>query len=254
MVKSCNTLSLILRTRSIGEADRLVTLFTWEKGKIAAVARGARKTRSKLASGVDLFTYAFMSLYRGKSLYTVTQVQVKHRFVTFHGDPLRYAYATYLAELVERFLPEEEPFPEIGDLLWGGWDFLDKGGDPELLCRFFELKILLLGGYAPHLRECSRCLQTAPIAHFSVADGGVLCAACGKNYQNALKISPGTASLGGYLMMCSYEVLFRVKASSGQLKELKKLNLSLMSHYLEIHDCQSLKYLKKWEKNGGGIN
>jgi len=253
-VKSCSTEALILRTRPLGEADRLVTMLTWEKGKINAVARGARKTKSKLASGVDLFTHAFMSLYRGRSLYTVTQVQVKHRFSTFHGDPLRYAYAFYLAELVERFLIEEESVPEVGDLLWGGWNFLDTGGDPDLLSRFFELKLLLLGGYGPQFKECAGCFKSVLSSCFSVSNGGVLCTNCGKKNKGTFKIIPGTASLGHYLMMCSYRALFNVKASTRQIKELKKINLNLLSYYLDINECQSLKYLDRWGHDRSGIN
>lgn len=250
-MKTCNTETLVLRTRPLGEADRLVTLFAWRKGKISAVARGARKTTSKLASGVDLFTYAHMALYRGKSLYTVTQVQAKQRFSTFHQDPFRYGYAFYFSELVDRYLVEGEGPEELGSLLLGSWRFLDGGGDARLLARFFELKLLSLSGYAPRLNECTGCLGKLQPEYFSLKTGGMLCADCGQQLKNLFKVSPGSISLANYLITCSFRELSRLRASRRQLAELKKINLSLLAYYLEIKECQSLKYMERWEKNTG---
>ncbi len=248
-MKVSKTDTLVLSTRHLGEADRLVTLLTWEKGKISAVAKGARKTRSKLASGVDLFVYSYMSLYRGRSLYTVTQVEIKERFQNLHTEPLLYSYASYLAELMERFMEEDEENRDMCNLLLSGWRSLNRGADVQLLARSFELKLMLLGGYAPRLKECVACQKPGAAGSFSIKMGGALCDKCSSKDGRTLVVLPGTLSLAAHLMSSPFRELDRVKASPRQREELKRITLSFLGYYLELDRCRSLQYLLRWEKN-----
>ncbi len=249
-MKTFKTSALVLSTRPLGEADRLVTLLTREAGKVAAVARGARKTKSKLASGVDLFTRAYMSLYSGKSLYTVTQVEIKERFDYLHRDPLLYAYACYFAELVEMLMVEGEPREEMYGLLLGGWRSLSRGGDSELLARSYELKFLLENGTAPLMEECTGCLApTRSPRWFSVGLGGVVCSDCAVDGKNYLPILPGTVTLARHLMNTPFTGLTRVRATPEQKEQLKKILPSFIEYHLEIRECRSLRYIERWEKN-----
>ncbi len=191
-----------------------------------------------------MFTHSHFSLYRGKSLYTVTQAQVKEKFSAFHDEPLRYAYAAYFAELVRKLLVEEEPAPEIARLLLYSWRYLDRQGGDDLLARFFELKLLHWEGSSPQLKECVKCLQRGSLKYFSVKAGGMVCQTCGRDGKDVFSISPGTASLIDFLKESSLQNLPRLKASNRQLKELKKINLSFLEYHLEIPPGTSLKFLQ----------
>ncbi|HSW36122.1 MAG TPA: DNA repair protein RecO, partial [Candidatus Limnocylindrales bacterium] len=120
---------LVLRTRTLGEADRLITVLTWEEGKFEAVARGARKIRSKLAAGVDLFTYGCFTFHRGRTWPIITGQDTKQQFHFFREDPDLYPYGLYLAELTDRLVNGEEPCPDICHLLLDGWRLLGENTD-----------------------------------------------------------------------------------------------------------------------------
>jgi len=243
------TEALVLATRPLGEADRLVTLLTWSKGKTSAVARGARKTKSKLAAGVDLFTRAYISLYRGKSLYTITQVEVKEKFDRFQLDPLMYSYASYFAELMYRFLVEEEQHPEMYRLLLEGWRALEYTEDYQLLARSYELKMLYFNGYSPRREECVICSRNLKPAWFSINLGGVVCNSCAGGSGEYLSVLPGSVSLAGHLEQTPFTGLNRIKASLPQKQELRKITVPFLSYHLELGKCRSLHYIEEWEKN-----
>ncbi|NLJ55982.1 MAG: DNA repair protein RecO, partial [Firmicutes bacterium] len=110
-MKLLKTRALILRSRPLGERDRLLSLFTYEQGKLTAVAPGARKVKSRLAAGVDYFNCGHFLLYRGKSLFTVTQLEIEINFVQIRKNIRAYACGMYFCELVEKLLEEGEPLP-----------------------------------------------------------------------------------------------------------------------------------------------
>ena len=148
--------ALTLRLRNLGEADRLLTLLTQEKGKLAAVAKGARRPRSKLAS-LQAFSLATLQLAAGKNLDTITQAIVRLPFLTLRTEVARFAYANYFAELAEAFSETREKSPQFFDLVVSAFSFLDRGAEIEPLARAYELRLLDLSGYAPQLDHCVQC-------------------------------------------------------------------------------------------------
>ena len=118
--------ALVLKSYPLGESDRLITFLSWNRGKIVAVAKGARKTKSKLASGVDLFTHGNYQFYQGRGLALVTGVEVKDRFIYLRQDPELYPYGFYLVELADRLVPESGLCPEVCSLVLEGWRYCQR--------------------------------------------------------------------------------------------------------------------------------
>ncbi len=172
--------AVVLRRHDLGEADRLLTLFTRETGKLRAVAKGARKPSSRKAGHIELFTHSRLLLAKGRSLDIITQAETIEPFLRIRGDLMRTSYAYYLAELVDRFSEEGDENPLVFRLLLESLRGLSNRGDAELLTRAFELGILALSGYRPELERCLQCGD--PVAHgsFNSARGGVLCPAHGR--------------------------------------------------------------------------
>jgi len=171
--------ALVLRIRNLGEADRLLTLLSPEKGKIAALAKGARRPRSKLAS-LQLFSLATLQLAAGKNLDIITQAVVRLPFPALREEVSRFAYACYLVELADAFSQPGEKNRRLFDLLLSGLAALNKGGEPEVIARAFELRLLDLSGYAPQLDTCVSCaypMGEEPMG-FSPQLGGMLCHRC----------------------------------------------------------------------------
>ncbi len=216
------THAVVLRRHNIGEADRVLTLFTPTHGKVRAVAKGVRRLKSRLAGHVELFSRVDVLLAHGRSLDIVTQAEVRDPFLSLRDDLWKAAYASYVAELVDRFAEERHEGPEsrvLFDVLVGALGFFDRLGmspppaadapvvavappavaDPaaaagpvaRLAARAVELKVLGALGYAPELHACVRCavrLQPGENA-ISAGAGGVLCPGCARGDGSARPIS-----------------------------------------------------------------
>ena len=187
---------IVLRTQKLGEADRIVTILTRRTGRIRAVGKGVRRTKSRFGARLEPFTHVDLLLHTGRSLDVITQAET----VRAYGEPLaadypRYTSGTAMLETAERFTPiEKEPALRQFLLLVGGLRALGEGAhDPRLVLDAFLLRSLAVAGYAPALDECALCgtgrtrPPTAPAgragpaaghARFAIAAGGLTCRSC----------------------------------------------------------------------------
>lgn len=170
------TEALILRRSDFGEADRLLLLAT-PGGKRRVVAKGVRKTTSKLAGHLELFTHANLLLAVGRNLDLVTQSETLNGHGTLRTSLPRLSCAYYAAELYDRFTEEDDESQQIFELLVAILGALDQSAHPDLVLRAYELRLLHLAGYRPHLHYCAVCgVRLSPEAeYFSPSLGGMLC-------------------------------------------------------------------------------
>jgi DNA repair protein RecO (recombination protein O) len=170
---------VVLRVQKLGEADRIITLLTRRHGRVRAVAKGVRRTRSKFGATVEPFSHVDVQLYEGRSLDIVTQAES----LTAYGDRLvgdypRYTAGTAVLETAERLTAEErEPALRLFLLVIGALRALSER-DPSLVLDAFLLRAMSVSGYAPALDDCARCGATGPHRAFSVPAGGAVCGAC----------------------------------------------------------------------------
>jgi DNA repair protein RecO (recombination protein O) len=231
---------LIIRTRTLGEADRIVTLLTREEGKFEAVARGARKTKSKLAAGVDIFAHGRFTFHRGRTWPIITGLDSIERFNWFRDNPDLYPYGLYFAELTDRFNSGEESCPELFQLLLDGWKLLGGNIDRSLLCRAFELKMANCGGYSPQLQCCTVCgCDKSP--SFSPRQGGLVCSGC--SGADSVKITAGTLALARHLIEAPLAQVSKLRAGSGQKKELAGLTGSFFAYHLDLGELKTRRLL-----------
>ncbi len=172
---------IVLRTQKLGEADRIITVLTRRTGKIRAVAKGVRKTRSKFGARLEPFTHVDLQLYERRSLDLITQAETLRPY----GEPLvsdypRYTAGVAMLEAAEKLTAEErEPSLRQFLLLVGGLRTLcGHEHEPRLVLDAFLLRSLSVAGWAPALDECARCGGRAGIRGFAIAAGGAICLAC----------------------------------------------------------------------------
>lgn len=170
---------VVLRVQKLGEADRIITLLTRRNGRVRAVAKGVRRTRSKFGATVEPFSHVDLQLYRGSELDIVTQAEsltaYGEQVVTHYG---RYTAGTAVLETAERLTAEErEPALRLFLLVVGALRALSER-DPSLVLDAFLLRAMSVSGYAPALHDCARCGATGPHRAFSVPAGGAVCPAC----------------------------------------------------------------------------
>ncbi len=233
---------LILRTRILGEADRLVTLLTREYGKFEAVARGARKMKSRLAAGVDIFTRGDYTFQRGKTWPLITGQSSMEKFLWFREDPELYPYGLYLSELIDRLVIGEESCPELYYLLLGGWRMLGKNGDRGLVLRAFELKLAQYLGYSPGLHYCAGC-GSETVRSFSPREGSLLCPGC--RSADCINLESGTIALARRLLEYPLEQVATIRPSSRQKEELGRMNSCFLAYHLDPGELKSKRLLKE---------
>lgn len=152
---------IILKRKNVGEADRVVTIFSKELGKIYAVAKGVRKIKSRRAPHLEVFTHARVVLHRGKKWDLVTEVQTIQLFYLMRKELPRIAVGYYLVELIDRLLPERQEHRDVFTLLCRTLTQLDSGEiDTKKLYEEFALALLTDLGYLHRERNLdSRDIQ-----------------------------------------------------------------------------------------------
>ena len=189
---------IILRCRNLGEADRVLTVFSEDRGKFEAAVKGARRPRSRFVGNTLPFNYLKAMFLSGKSLDSLSQAELVHSFAALREDLIKMPYATFWAELVDGFLPEKVESKEIFLFLLAAFVTLEKTAEPGLLHLAFEARLLNALGYQPELESCLSCgrpIEGLPLdgaAYFSVAAGGVLCEDCRGAGVNLIPIPRAT--------------------------------------------------------------
>jgi DNA repair protein RecO (recombination protein O) len=244
-MKQWESEGLVLRTRPYGESDKLVTLFTLKEGKVAALARGARKTRSKLAAAVDLFSRGDYLLYRGKSLATIQQVSLLNNYRAIREDVPLYFCALYICELLDKVLEECHPAESIYDLALETLQILNDGtASPELVAGSFEIMLLNELGYCPSLSGCLECGREEPPFVLSPSAGGLLCPACQRE-EKGFHLSPGNIALMQRILARGMQGIKVVKAPPRQLVELSRVTWEFLVFTTGIKNVKSRAYLEK---------
>ena len=165
---------VVLRTHKLGEADRIITLFTAQHGKIRAVAKGVRRTRSKFGSRLEPMSWVDGQFYEGRNLDIVTQVETAHRFDHLREDSERLHRAAVMLEAVEFTTSDGGVDRSIFNLLTGALRELDRTGNHSVLPAFVA-KLLMLEGIQPLVDECVVCGVTEELEAINLHQGGVLC-------------------------------------------------------------------------------
>jgi DNA repair protein RecO (recombination protein O) len=173
--------AVVLRTQKLGEADRIITLFTKEHGRIKAVAKGVRRTKSKFGARLEPTSYVDLQLFAGKSLDIVTEVASIENFgEELSGDYKDWTTANSILEAAERFTENEhEPALQQFNLVVGALRALaHKTYDSSLILDAYLLRSLAVAGFAPSMTVCSRCEKPGPHKYFSLVGGGSVCSDC----------------------------------------------------------------------------
>jgi DNA repair protein RecO len=172
---------VVLRVQKLGEADRIITLLTSRHGKVRAVAKGVRRTRSRWGARLEPFNHVDVQCYTGRSLDVVTQAQTVDAFgAGIIGDYGRYTAGCAILETADRIVAEEgEPALRVYLLLVGALRALAGGErDASLVLDAFLLRAMSHAGWAPAIHDCARCAAPGPHAAFNVAAGGAVCSVC----------------------------------------------------------------------------
>jgi DNA repair protein RecO (recombination protein O) len=193
--RTYRTEAVVLRSFRFGEADRVLHLYTLERGRLGAVAKGVRKTKSRFGARLEPLSHVELMLHQGSGeLQTVTGVELVRSHHETREHQYRLAVGLLGAETMLRLFTEQEANPRAFQALTRFLDLLDGVSPLEArpaldpLALSFQLKLLWLSGYLPHLTSCAECGTDAEaLVGYSAKAGGAVCRACA---DGALALSP----------------------------------------------------------------
>jgi len=224
------TEAIVLRSRHLGETSKILTLFTERFGKLAAVAKGARRPKSRFGAGLDLFAHSSVILYlkENRDLGLVTESTLREDFYGLREDAERLGRASAVVELVDRMVMRAEPVPELFPLLLGGFQTLERQDRPSMLLSALMLKIVALLGFRPQLYACSRCGR--PVA----------------GQLKGFSTSGEVLELLQHLLSDEFEAIGRLDPGRGNVRRVTALVEEFVAHCAEDHrPLASLKFLER---------
>ncbi|HSI67334.1 MAG TPA: DNA repair protein RecO [Planococcus sp. (in: firmicutes)] len=238
---------IVIRTRPYGEANKIVTLFTREAGKITCMARGAKKPASRLAAITQPFTHGSFSIYKGRGMGTIQTGDQLESFRHIKEDIMSTAHASYIAELIDRLTEQDEPQPVIYDMLYQAMHAIEEGYDSEAITLFVEWKMLPYAGLTPTLHQCASCGATEGEFAFSFQDLGFLCHRCFHLDRYIIRLSPALVKVIRTLYFVPIERVGSLTLKKETKSLLKQIVRTIYEEQAGIR-LKSRKFLEQLER------
>jgi DNA repair protein RecO (recombination protein O) len=218
---------VVLRTHRLGEADRIVVILTAEHGKIRAVAKGVRKTKSRFGSRLEPLSHVNLLLYHGRELDVVNQADTVESPRDLRDDLDRLTQGIALLEAIDQLTPDREPVPHLYRMLVGALRTLGTSAS-QLVVPAFYWKLLAAEGVRPELDRCVRCAADGPLVAFDLDEGGVLCRGC----RQGTGLSPAGLALLRQVLGGQLQAALSIPPSPATT-EVALLATRAMEHHLE---------------------
>ncbi len=227
--------AVVLRHSDWGEADRLLTLYTRERGKLTAIGKGVRKLRSRKAGHLEPFTQVALQMAQTRDMPIITQAETVQGFLALREDLLLFGCASYVIELIDRFTYAGEENQALYRLLVATLERLNQRVLPDLALRYYELRILDQLGFRPKLFECAHCeTEIQPIDQFfSAPEGGVLCPKCGQGAQGARPISMKALKYLRHFQRSTFTEAARAHVIPDEYREMENILNYYLTYLLE---------------------
>ncbi len=231
------TEAIVLRSMNLGEADRVLTVLTPRLGKLRVIAKGVRRTRSRIGGALEPFSDVQLVLAVGRTWDVVTSSSLEDPHLGLRNDLHSTAAAWYVAELADRFCEGAADSHEAFRLLAQALSAFDAGAEVsrEVVARWFELALLDAMGFRPELSRCLECgAAIEPDGNaFSPVGGGVLCPQCSHAAHGARPISPDALKVLRHLQRSALVGVIRLRLTAGVHREVERLLHATVSSVLE---------------------
>lgn len=241
------TEGIVLKSIKLNEADKIVTIFTKDFGRIKGIVKGVRKTKSQFGSSMENFTIIKLLAFKGKSFNTISQSEIIQSFFPQSKDLFRYGLAIQCTEMVDRLLVEEDPYLELYELFKNLLLLLKDEQNPILLVESFKWKLFALLGYQPELNRCTSChhlVKKDEYYIFDISRGGISCIHCQRETGSfQIRISDYLLRLLQRVLIVDLEKIHNKDIEQTVLSEFGKINDLFLSYHFEM-ESRSRHFLK----------
>lgn len=241
------TEGIVLKSIKLNEADKIVTIFTKDFGRIKGIVKGVRKTKSQFGSSMENFTIIKLLAFKGKNFNTISQSEIIQSFFPQSKDLFRYGLAIQCTEMVDRLLVEEDPYLELYELFKNLLLLLKDEQNPVLLVESFKWKLFALLGYQPELNRCTSChhlVKKDEYYIFDISRGGICCLQCQRETGSfQIRISDYLLRLLQRVLIVDLEKIHNKDIEQTVLSEFGKINDLFLSYHFEM-ESRSRHFLK----------
>lgn len=211
-MRSYKTTGIVIKRTNLGEADRILTLYTRERGRVSVIAKGVRRTKSKMSGHVELFYESEFNLHVGKNLDVVTSVELKNNFLNIVKTKESIYAAYYISELLYSLVADGEASEGIYNLLKSVFESLD-GVNFEKVITFFEILLFRELGHHPEVKNCVNCRGKLDAfgTYFDYLEGGIICKDCFKGTNVDMRLEPDVIKMLRVLTYRDFKFASRIK-------------------------------------------
>ncbi|MFC2948383.1 DNA repair protein RecO [Virgibacillus sediminis] len=238
---------IIIKTTDYGETHKIVTIMSKKIGKFSAIAKGAKKPKSRMAAVTQPFIYGQFFVYLNKGLSTLQQGEIIHSFRPIREDIIKTAYTAYITELTEKLMDSQIPDPSLFDQLHYTMEWVEKNEDVEIPVMMYEMKLFARGGFAPSVSRCANCGGNEPPFSFSIAEGGLLCSKCKGLDPDAIPLSESVAKLLYIFAKIGLERVGRISVKPENQRLLRRILDAYYDQYGGYY-LKSKKFLGQLDK------
>ncbi len=225
---------IILAENNMGDYDKMLTMLTPNFGKISCSAKGARRPKSALLAGTQLFCFGEYLLYQGTSTYHINSCETIEMFYKLRTDLEKLKYAMYLNKIVQDVTEENENCYRILQLYLNALYMLaETEKDKDLIVSIFQLRLLTILGYTPRVVGCVNCKEKENLQYFSIKDNGFKCEACGRQDKSALTMSQSTENAIKYTISAPAKKVFSFNLKNEALEEFKLITKIFFNEKME---------------------
>jgi DNA repair protein RecO (recombination protein O) len=246
------THAVVLRRRDYLDADRILTVFTPGMGKLELIAKGIRKITSRKAGHLELFTHVVLLVAQARTWDIVTEAMTVESYRHLRENLENIGRANYVCELVDCFTEASDENQPLWELLVLTLRVLDECNnesglpDPQVLLRWFELHLLNLTGFQPQLFHCLECSEELqPVTNFlHLAEGGILCPACGRNRADAEPIEADVLKVLRFLQSHGWSDVHKLAVRPHIMRAAENILYRYLLVILE-HQLKSTDFLRR---------
>jgi DNA repair protein RecO (recombination protein O) len=244
--------AVVLSRRDYNDADRILTVFTPDRGKQELIAKGVRKTTSRKAGHLELMAHTALLVAQARTWDIITEAVTVESFRHLRENLDAIGYASYICELISCFTEADDDSQPLWDLLLLTLRTLDAyaqtpgGCDPQLLMRWFDLHLLSLTGFQPQLFYCLGCEEPLrPVVNYlCLHEGGVYCPACGQQRADVEAIESDVLKVLRFLQSRPWDEVQKIMVRTHILRQVETILYRYLLNVLERH-LKSTDFLRK---------
>ncbi len=225
---------IVLSESNMGDFDKMLTILTPNYGKISCVAKGARRPKSALLAGTQMFCFGEYLVYKGSQTYHINSVEPIEVFYNLRIDLDKLKYAVHINKIVQDVTHENQNCYKILQLVLNTlYTISETDKNLDMVLGVFKLRLLCILGFTPRIMECTNCKEKEDLVYFSMKDNGLKCKICGKQDTSTIQISESTLNAIKYTVTAPPKKLYSFNVKEEALEEFKLVSKVYFNEKLE---------------------